>query len=118
MTFPAKVDYGPFQKLLLFGGMGVVTIQTANVINQWPVHPVFVECLLKHFFVTLPAQLSGLFFGLKRGSRGGLLVALVTLSLGNTGMGNIKYGSPLIGAMRVVAGATVRLCYLVIHVLF
>jgi hypothetical protein len=32
-------------------------------------------------------------------------------------MGNIKNGSPHIGAMRIVAGATVRLCYRVIHVL-
>jgi hypothetical protein len=61
--------------------------------------------------------LRGLFFDLEGVGRRGFLVALVTFSLGNTSMGDVKYDSPCIGAMRVVAGATVRLCYRVIHVL-
>lgn len=117
MTLAANVDYGSFQKFLLLRRMRAMTIQTANIINQGPVHPVFVKCLRNHIFVTLPAQLSGLLFGLEGVRRSGFLVTLGTLSLGNTSMGNIKYDSPCIGAMRVVAGVTVRLCHIVIHVL-
>ena len=44
-------------------------------------------------------------------------MAVVTFSLSDCKMGNIINGSPVIGAMRVVAGTTVRFGYRIIQVL-
>jgi hypothetical protein len=66
MTPAANAYHGSFQKLFLFGGMGVMTIQTPGIIHQGPVNPIFGKCFVQHVFVTLPAQLSASLLGLKR----------------------------------------------------
>lgn len=55
MAAAANVDYGSLEKLLLPGGMGIMTIHTPDLVHQRPVYPVLVEGLLNHIFVTIPA---------------------------------------------------------------
>ena len=55
MAAAANVDYRSFKKLLLPGGMGVMAVDAASLVHQWPVHPVLVKGLLNHIFVTIPA---------------------------------------------------------------
>ena len=96
--------------------MGVMAIQAANLINQWPVHPILVEGLVNHILVTFPAQLGGFLFGLESIRRSGFLMALVAPFLGYVSMGNIKNNSPVIGAMGTVAGVTVGIRHRIFHV--
>jgi hypothetical protein len=85
-----------------------MAIQASDLIHQWPVHPIFVKCLVNHILVAFPAQLSGLLFGLEGIWRGGFWVALLTLSFGNGSVGNIKHDSSFVGTVGAVAGVTVR----------
>ena len=45
-------------------------------------------------------------------------MAFLALSLGNGGMGDIKYDPPVVGAVWIVAGNTVGSCHRIVHVLF
>jgi hypothetical protein len=58
--------------------------------------------------------LSGFLFSLERS---GFLVALGTLSFGNSSVGNIKYDSPIVRSMGIVAGSTVGGFHRIIPVL-
>jgi hypothetical protein len=93
--------------------MRTVTIQTANIIEHRPVHPIFFQGRVHRALVACPAQLSGLPLGFERR---GPLVTLRTLSFANGGVGHVKDDTSTIGAMRVVAGNAVLIRYRVIHV--
>jgi hypothetical protein len=51
VTVPANVYHRALQQLLLFAGMGAMTIGAADVVKQGPVHPILVECLLHHLLM-------------------------------------------------------------------
>jgi hypothetical protein len=45
-------------------------------------------------------------------------VALGTLSLGNGSVGNVKYDSPVVRSMGIVAGSAIGVFHGIIHVFF
>ena len=117
MARSANIGDGSFYKLFLLGGMGVVTIQTSDIIHQGPVHPIFGKRFVHHVFVALPAQLIALLLGLERGFRFGPRVALSTFFLADRLMSIGIQDTLFVGAVRVVAGAAVGIRYGVVHVL-
>jgi len=64
MTLSTQAFHITHQKLLLRGGMGFMAVQTAHLVNQRPVDPVFVKCVIHHGAMASPAQLKPCFLRL------------------------------------------------------
>jgi hypothetical protein len=56
MTLPAKALHVSEKKILPFGGMRLMAVQTTHLINDGPVNPVLIEGLVHHLAVA-PSQL-------------------------------------------------------------
>jgi len=83
MTLSTEAFHLPHQKLLLLGGMGLMTVQTAHFIHQRPVHPIFTECFIHHIAVAPSTQLIPCPLSFKWGRRSGCFMALVTHPVGH-----------------------------------
>ena len=62
MTFSTGFPGGFFQQTFLFGAVGIVAVQTSDLISQRPMHAAFGENRINRIAVTLPAQFRPLFF--------------------------------------------------------
>ncbi len=81
-----------------------MTVQTAHFINQGPMHPVFVKCVIHHTAVAPPAQLKSCPFGLQWIRRIRCLMALITQSIGHGHMNIIVKDPCPVRTVDIMAG--------------
>jgi len=86
MTLPTQSLQIPRQKLFLRRGMGFMAVQTAHLVNERPVNPVFIKRVIHHGAVAPPAQLKPCLLRLKRVGRRGGFMALCARLIGNRSM--------------------------------
>ena len=91
--------------------------QTAFLIHQRPVNPVFVEGVAHHGAVAASAEFITSLFCFKRSGRGRRFVALGTAFIGNRSMYIVKEDPCFIRTMGIMAGGTVSLRDRIIHML-
>lgn len=63
--------------------MGFMAVQTAHLVNQRPVDPVFIKRVIHHGAMAPPAQLKPCLLGLQRVGRSGRLMTLATYPIGH-----------------------------------
>ena len=97
--------------------MGLMAVQAAHLVNERPVYPVFIKCVIHHRAVAAPAQLKPCLLGVQRVRRSGCLVALCTRLIGDRSVDIIEQDSGPTRSVGVMAGATVRLRNGIIHML-
>jgi len=86
MTLPTQSLHIPRQKLFLRRGMGFMAVQTAHLVNERPMDPVFIKRVIHHGAVAPPAQLKPSLLRLQRIRRSRGFMALCARLIGNRSM--------------------------------
>lgn len=118
MAASANLELGVNQKLFFFRAVGTVAVQAADPVCKRCVHSIFIECLIDHCLMAIPAQQGGFFSGLTGIGGCGVRMALFTFFLGHRYMNVIIQNSSFAGTMGAVAGITHAVGDLIIHVPF
>ena len=97
--------------------MGFMAVQTAYLVNERPVDPVLIKCVIHHGAVAPPTQLKPCLLRLQRVGRSRGFMALCARLTGNRSMHIIKQDSSPVRTMGVMAGTAVRFRHRIIHML-
>jgi hypothetical protein len=118
MTLPTQSLHIPCQKLFLRRCMGFMAVQTTHFVNQRPMDPVLIKCVIHHGAVAPPAQLKPRLLRLQRVGRSGGFVTLCARLIGNRSVHIVEQYTRPTRAMGIMAGRAVRLRHRIIHMLF
>jgi hypothetical protein len=118
MTLAAQVDHLGLQKRLFRACVGIVTMDTACLVHDGPMHPVLAECLVDHRAMASPAQLVPFLFGRKGLWRRWIFMALIAHLIGNRPVNIREEHACFIRTMRIMTARAAGFCDGIIHVLF
>jgi len=116
VALSAEVSALPHHKVLVTGGVRLMTIKAAHFIYQRPMHPVLVQRFRHHVVVASSTHVRSRPLDLEGIGGGGRFMTLVAQLLCHRRMNSVKEYSRCVGAMRIVAGGAARVGHRIVHV--